>query len=110
MCRYERQIKELKAELAMRDTLTGRGQVNYNDLTDAEAADLRALVRQFLEGNATLDQLPCDTLKQVKEAYKQMQIAYQAAKTVSRPLGCICLTIEVCRTTLHSCVHSINTG
>lgn len=67
----------------MRDTLTGRGQVNYNDLTDAEAADLKALVRQFLEGNATLDQLPCDTLKQVKEAYKQMQIAYQAAKAVS---------------------------
>lgn len=67
----------------MRDTLTGRGQVNYNDLTDAEAADLKALIRQFLEGNATLDQLPCDTLKQVKEAYKQMQIAYQAAKAVS---------------------------
>lgn len=85
-CRYERQIKELKAELAMRDTLTGRGQVNYNDLTDAEAADLKVLVRQFLEGNATVDQLPCDTLKQVKEAYKQMQSAYQAAKAVSSTL------------------------
>ena len=95
LCRYERQIKELKAELAMRDTLTGRGQVNYNDLTDAEAADLRALVRHFLEGSATLDQLPCDTLKQVKEAYKQMQVAYQAAKLVRRPLECLSLTVEV---------------
>lgn len=85
--RCERQIKELKAELAMRDTLTGRGQVNYNDLSDAEAADLKALVRHFLEGNATVDQLPCDTLKQVKEAYKQMQLAYQAAKTVSTAIA-----------------------
>lgn len=67
----------------MRDTLTGRGQVNYNDLTDAEVADLRALVRQFLEGGGGgLDQLPCDTLKQVKETYKQMHLAYQAVKQV----------------------------
>lgn len=40
-CRYERQIKELNAELAMQDTLTGRGQVNYSIFTDAQAADLQ---------------------------------------------------------------------
>ena len=82
LCRYERQIKELKAELAMRDTLTGRGQINYNDLTDAEVADLRALVRHFLEGSASLDLLHCDTLKQVKETYKQLLLAYQVVLQV----------------------------
>ena len=79
-CRYERQIKELKAELTMRDTLAGRGQVNYSDLTDAEVADLKALVSNFLEGNASVDLLACQTLKQVKETYRQMQLAYKAAK------------------------------
>ena len=63
----------------MRDTLAGRGQVNYSDLTDAEVSELKGLVGSFLEGNATVDQLPCQTLKQVKETYRQMQLAYQAA-------------------------------
>lgn len=73
----------------MRDTLAGRGQVNYSDLTDAEVNDLRALVSSFLEGNATVDQLPSQTLKQVKETYRQMQLAYQAAK--SSQVGHACL-------------------
>ena len=77
--RYERQIKELKAELTMRDTLAGRGQVNYSDLTDSELHELKILVASFLDGNATVDQLPCQTLKQVKETYRQMQLAHQAS-------------------------------
>ena len=80
-CRYERQIKELKAELTMRDTLAGRGQVNYSDPTDAEVKDLKMLVASFLEGSAAVDQLPCQTLKQVKETYRQMQLAFQTCKS-----------------------------
>ena len=49
-CRYERQVKELKAELAMRDMLNGRSAVNYGDLSEAEAVELQALVRRFLQG------------------------------------------------------------
>ncbi|DBA69401.1 TPA: Kinesin heavy chain [Trebouxia sp. C0005] len=79
--RYERQIRELKAELTMRDSLAGRGQVNYSDLTDAEVSDLKVLVSSFLEGSASVDQLPSQTLKQVKETYRQMQLVYQASKS-----------------------------
>lgn len=81
VCRYERQIKELKAELTMRDTLAGRGQVNYSDLSDAEVTDLKALVSDFLEGTTSVDLLPCQTLKQVKETYRQMQLAFKACKS-----------------------------
>lgn len=81
LCRYERQVRELKAELTMRDTLAGRGQVNYSDLSDAEVADLTALVSDFLEGNTSVDLLPCQTLKQVKETYRQMQLAYKSCKS-----------------------------
>ena len=49
-CRYERQVKELKAELAMRDMLNGRSAVNYGDLSEEEAAELQALVKRFLQG------------------------------------------------------------
>ena len=63
----------------MRDTLAGQAQISYNDLSDAELADLKALVFNFLEGSATVDQLPCQTLKQVKETYRQMQLAYKAS-------------------------------
>lgn len=65
----------------MRDTLAGRGQTNYNDLSDAEVADLKALVLNFLEGSTTVDLLPCQTLKQVRETYRQMQLAYTASKS-----------------------------
>ena len=65
----------------MRDTLAGRGQLNYSDLSDAEVADLKALVSDFFEGSASVDLLPCQTLKQVKETYKQMQLAYKASKS-----------------------------
>lgn len=65
----------------MRDNLAGRGQINYDDLSDAEVADLKALVSNFLEGSASVDLLPCQTLKQVKETYRQMQLAYTASKS-----------------------------
>ena len=65
----------------MRDTLAGQGQTNYNDLSDAEVADLKALVLNFLEGSTTVDLLPCQTLKQVRETYRQMQLAYTASKS-----------------------------
>ncbi len=65
----------------MRDSLASRGQVNYSDLTDAEVSDLKVLVSSFLEGSASVEQLPSQTLKQVKETYRQMQLAYQASKS-----------------------------
>eukprot|EP00891_Asterochloris_glomerata_P009274 jgi/Astpho2/9274/e_gw1.00139.3.1_t len=80
--RYERQVKELKAELAMRDMLNGRSAVNYGDLSEAEAVELQALVKRFLQGGeqaSLVDALPCDTLKRVRDVYRQMQALYQAA-------------------------------
>ncbi|KAK9806270.1 hypothetical protein WJX72_007966 [[Myrmecia] bisecta] len=79
--RYERQIKELKAELAMRDTLSGRGHISYGDLSDAELRELALLVKRFLSGEADVDELPADTLKRVKETFGQMQLAYQALRS-----------------------------
>lgn len=39
--KQERVIRELRQELAMRDTLAGRGVVAYDDMSDADVAELQ---------------------------------------------------------------------
>ena len=70
--RYERQIKELKQELAMRDALSGRSRVSYDDMSDAEVRELNALARRFLNGSADIEELPSNSLKSIRETYKQV--------------------------------------
>ncbi|EFJ50296.1 Kif9 type kinesin [Volvox carteri f. nagariensis] len=79
--RYERQIRELKQELAMRDTLSGRARVSYDDLTDDELRDLHATARRFLAGEADAEELPADSIKRVREAYKALRAAHAAMKS-----------------------------
>ncbi|KAF5841849.1 kinesin-like protein [Dunaliella salina] len=77
--RYERQIKELKQELAMRDALSGKARVNYDDLSDIEIREMNQLAKDFLQGRAEVDQLPTESIKRIKECYKQMRAVYSAA-------------------------------
>ena len=46
--RYEREIKELKAELAMHDTLTNKSHVQYETYTETQKNDLNAALRKYL--------------------------------------------------------------
>jgi hypothetical protein len=50
LCKAERQVRELRQELAMRDMLSGRGRVVYEDLSEGERAELQQLVLRFLAG------------------------------------------------------------
>eukprot|EP00798_Chlamydomonas_sp_ICE-L_P026444 gene26444-17543_t len=76
--KYERQITELKQELALRDTLSGRGRVVYDDLTDAEIRELNQLAKKYLEGSEEMEQLPTESLKKIRETYKQMRNVFQS--------------------------------
>eukprot|EP00898_Chlorokybus_atmophyticus_P007392 jgi/Chlat1/7654/Chrsp64S07123 len=76
--KYERQIAELKQELAMRDTFSGRGRVVYDEYTEAERQALNATVKEYLSGRSAIDTLPMETLKQIKETFAQCKVAYQA--------------------------------
>lgn len=78
--RYERQIAELKAELAMRDTLSGRSRVSYDDLTDDEQRELHATARRFLAGEADVEELPADSLKRVREAFRALRAVHVAVR------------------------------
>jgi len=79
--RYRRQIKELKQELTMRDALSGRGRISYEDLNDQEQMELMALCKRFLEGGVDVEELPQDTMKLVRECFKQMRNVYQSMQS-----------------------------
>lgn len=48
--KYERQIKELKQELAMHNTLANRSQIQYEEYTPDESRELESKVQRYLEG------------------------------------------------------------
>ena len=91
--KYERQIAELKQELAMRDTFAGRAAVNYGDIGEVERQELNAKVRNYLNGETGVDAVPVETLKQVKEAFRQFKAVYTVtradmeAELKKRPVG-----------------------
>ncbi|KAL6745955.1 kinesin-like protein [Haematococcus lacustris] len=78
--RYERQVRELRQELAMRDALSGKARVNYDDLSEADLKDLQALANSFLQGEVDVEQLPCDSVKRIRECYKALRLMAQAAQ------------------------------
>ncbi|GMH37608.1 hypothetical protein BSKO_05481 [Bryopsis sp. KO-2023] len=79
--KYERQINELKQELSMRDALSGRARISYDDLSGGDLRELNQLVRQFLMGDVDVDELPMDTIKHIKETYRQMRSVHLAARS-----------------------------
>jgi kinesin family protein 6/9 len=46
--KYEREIKELKAELAMHDTLSNKSHVQYETYTETQRNELNASLRKYL--------------------------------------------------------------
>jgi kinesin family protein 6/9 len=58
MRRYEREIKELRQELAMHDAINGRGHTVYEPYTPVQRSELRVGVKEFLEVRADNTHIP----------------------------------------------------
>ena len=54
-------------------TRSGRGRISYDDMSDSEVRELNALAKRFLTGGADIEELPSDSLKAIREAYKQVR-------------------------------------
>jgi kinesin family protein 6/9 len=78
MRKYERQINDLKQELAMRNTLAGRARVSYEPMGDLEKMQLSESVKGFLKGDVALDSMPIESLQQVKEMFSQFKGLHEA--------------------------------
>lgn len=48
--RYEKEIRDLKQELAMHDTLANRGRVNYDTYSKEEIMKIKTVKNQYLSG------------------------------------------------------------
>jgi len=55
--RYEREIKELKQELSMLNTLANRGAVSYEDYTPEESFEIQQTVQRYVHGDIDLNDL-----------------------------------------------------
>jgi len=74
--KYEREIKQLKQELQMHDSLSNRGSVSYDDYTPEQHMELQQTITQYVRGE--VDEIEIESLKQVRELFSQFRIYIQA--------------------------------
>jgi kinesin family protein 6/9 len=77
--KYERQIKDLKQELAMHDTLAGRSRVQYEEYTPEERDILKTKVKSYLESE--IQEIEVQSLRMVYEAFGIFRTYYQELQT-----------------------------
>ena len=76
--RYEKEIKDLKLELAMHDTLVGRGRISYEPYTLTEQFVEQQRAMAFL--NNEIDDIEIHSIRQVKELFFQFKNIYHSVK------------------------------
>ncbi|KAJ3181557.1 Kinesin-like protein kif9 [Gaertneriomyces sp. JEL0708] len=74
--KYEREIKELKQELSMHDTLANRSHVHHEPFTDAQKLELQRQVKAYLQNEE--EELEVVSLRQIKELFSQFRTLYKA--------------------------------
>lgn len=71
--KYEREIRDLKQELAMHDTLANRGRINYDPDPPEKQYEM---AKSFLTGQVDdIDQL--NSIRQCRDLMHQMRLAYR---------------------------------
>ena len=73
--RYEKEIRDLKQELAMHDTLANRGRVNYDQFSALEVSNIRNLTQKFLYEDGEIEHI--DSLKMIREIFHQIKFEYK---------------------------------
>lgn len=79
--KYEREIKELKQELRMHDTLANRSNIQYDVYTEAQKANLSRQIHHFIESEA--DEPEVINLRQIKELLTIFRTMYKTLETDS---------------------------
>ena len=77
--RYEKEIRDLKQELAMHDTLARRGKIQYDSYSAEQQNEVSKVASQFLFGEVE-DVEDINSMRQVKELFSQMRNIYRKLK------------------------------
>ena len=74
--RLEKEIRDLKQELAMHDTLANRGRVNYDSYSAEEVQSITTLTNQYLSGEIEdIEQI--DSLRMIREIFNVIRNDYR---------------------------------
>ena len=73
--KLSKEIKELKKELLMHNTLTNRGKINYDPYTPEEQYLQQQIALKFLNGEN--EDIEFDSIRQAKELFIQCRIIFQ---------------------------------
>ena len=77
-----KEIKELKQELAMHNTLANRGRINYDPYSPNEQKAQMEAAKKFLVGQS--EDLEFDSVRQAKELFYQIRHIYQRVKSLNK--------------------------
>ena len=78
--RYKREIRDLRQELAMHDTLANRGRVVYEPYTSEQQYQIQLMAEKFLDTES--DDAEIESLRQARELFSQIRSIYR--KTMTR--------------------------
>ena len=73
--KLNKEIKELKKELLMHNTLSNRGKINYDPYTPEEQYVQQQIALKFLNGES--EDIEFDSIRQAKELFIQCRIIFQ---------------------------------
>jgi kinesin family protein 6/9 len=82
--KYQKEIKELKQELAMHNTLSNRGRINYDTYTPEEQYQQQLIAKRFLHGQ--IDDIDFESVRQAKELFSQCRYLFRNY-TAGREIG-----------------------
>ena len=74
-----KEIKELKQELTMHNTLANRGRINYDPYTPEEQYAQQVKAKKFLDGED--EDIEFDSVRQAKELFSQCRMLFQKEYT-----------------------------
>ncbi len=74
--RYEKEVRDLKQELAMHDTLANRGRINYDPYSQSQQKEIGESTSKFLQGDIEEFQ-DINSLRMVREIFNQIRNSYR---------------------------------
>lgn len=75
LIKYQKEIKELKQELAMHNTLSSRGRINYDPYSAEEQYQQQLIAKKFLIGES--EDIDFESMRQAKELFYQCRFLFQ---------------------------------
>ncbi|KAJ3120648.1 Kinesin-like protein kif9 [Nowakowskiella sp. JEL0407] len=73
--KYEREIKELKQELSMHDTISNRSHIVYEPYSEQQRFELQKQVKAYLDGDE--DKIDIVNLRHIRELLSMFRVLYK---------------------------------